>query len=146
MRRPRFLMKTKTLLSFAAGGLLATVCVSAQTQPSSAELIERGRHLVQDVVGCGDCHTPRLPDGQLDPAKVMQGAVLGFKPLVEMPWNPAAPSVAGLVGRDDPTVLHVLTKGVRPDGSMPLPPMPGFRMSDDEAKAVIAYLRSLPSS
>ncbi|MBI5424207.1 MAG: c-type cytochrome [Opitutae bacterium] len=33
--------------------------------------------------------------------------------------------------------------GVKPDGSMPRPPMPQFRLSEEDARAVVAYLRAL---
>ncbi len=143
-------MKTHPIL-ISAGALLAAVCVplsaaSAVNPSASSTLIERGRHLVEDVALCGDCHTPRLPTGQLDPTKTLQGSVLGFKPLVEMPWSPVAPSIAQLGGRDPAAVQHLLTHASRPDGSLPLPPMPAFRLSEPEAQAVIAYLQSLPTN
>ena len=140
-------MKTHPIL-ITIGALWAAASAFATNPPAPTdpELIERGRHIVEAVAMCVDCHTPRLPTGQLDPDHALQGAALGFAPLAEMPWAPAAPSIAGLAGRNEADVLHLLTRATRPDGTAPLPPMPAYRMSVDEARAVIAYLRSLPSS
>lgn len=33
--------------------------------------------------------------------------------------------------------------GAKPSGQQPLPPMPPYRLSKDEALAMVAYLRSL---
>lgn len=134
----------------AAGALLVAVRVSsANTEsPSSSAAstaIEQGRHIVESVAMCVDCHSPRLPTGMFDPARSLQGSLLGFQPRMEMPWAAAAPGIAGLPGFDDQVVLHLLTRGMRPDGSMPRPPMPNYRMTETEARAVMAYLRSLPS-
>src|SRR5688500_12490106 len=38
-------------------------------QPSAA----RGAYLVTHVLGCGDCHTPRLQDGSPDTANLLAG-------------------------------------------------------------------------
>ncbi len=133
-------MKTQTLIA-TAGALLAAVSVSAASSaPQSSPLVERGRHIVEEVSLCVDCHTPRLPTGQLDAERALMGSPLGFKALMEMPWAPVAPS---LVDRDPALIRQVLTTGNRPDGSAPLPPMPSFRLSADEAAAVVAYLQSL---
>lgn len=136
-------MKTSSLL-LAAGSLLAAAQLSAA--PLSRETrdqIEAGRHIVEEIALCADCHTPRNQSGQLDQAHALQGAPLGFKPLMDMPWAPAAPSIAGLVDRDPAAVMHLLMTGTRPDGTAPLPPMPTYRLSKNEAKAVVVYLHSL---
>lgn len=113
---------------------------------SASELLARGRHLVVDIGLCADCHTPRLPDGRLDESRSLQGSVLGFKPLADMPWMPVAPSIAGLPGYTDEQAVAFLTTGVKPGGSQPLPPMPAYRFTKDEAVAVLAYLRSLKAA
>lgn len=106
--------------------------------------VERGKHLVENVAQCADCHSARLPSGEFDRSKWLQGAPLGFKPLVEMPWNPVAPPIAGLpTMTTDEQAVEFLMSGKRPSGAPVLPPMPPYRLKRDEAEAVVAYLRSL---
>jgi hypothetical protein len=45
-------------------------------------------------------------------------------------------------GEDD--MVKFLTTGKNPEGEGPTPPMPVFRLHPDDARAVTAYLRSLP--
>src|SRR5215469_12743402 len=63
--------------------------------PNKAQL-EHGRYLVQQVGLCGDCHTPRDDHGQPIESNAFEGAKIGFKPMVEMPWGAYAPVIAGL--------------------------------------------------
>lgn len=139
-------MKPKQLFLLAPlGVLLTTIWASTRattTTVANADLVARGRHLVENVALCADCHSPRLPTGELDRTRWLLGAPLGFKPTVEMPWAPVAPPIAGLPGYTDEQAVTLLITGVRHDGRSPLPPMPGFKFTRDEALAVVAYLRA----
>lgn len=106
-------------------------------------LVERGRYLVNNVGLCADCHTPRNERGEYIQELWLEGAALPFKPTVEMPWAPAAPPIAGLRGMTDDQAITFLTSGVRPNGTRPLPPMPEFRFAETDARAVLAYLRTI---
>lgn len=146
-------MKTKHVLFTVGAALLAgvaswvaapaTLAAAPAAPAADAKLVARGRHLVENVALCADCHSPRLPTGEFDRARWLMGAPLGFKPLVEMPWAPVAPPLAGLPGYTDEQAVRFLTTGQSASGRPILPPMPGFRFADDEARAVVAYLRSL---
>lgn len=130
-----------SILCFAAaaiGGL--TAC----NRDHAADPIARGRHLVENVAMCVDCHTPHLPDGRLDPDKMLQGSALPFAATVPMPWAATAPAIAGLpTYPDDEAAIKFMMTGQTNHGAMPRPPMPGYRMTRDEAQAVVAFLRSL---
>lgn len=115
----------------------------AQNPPSSPELIARGRHLVENIAMCADCHAQRLPTGEFDPNLYLLGGPLSFKPVADMPWNPIAPPIAGLPGYTDAQAIEFFTTGKRPSGVPLLPPMPSYRFTRPEAEAVVAYLRSL---
>jgi hypothetical protein len=142
---------TVGLAALTAATLATTQC-ERLTAGSSVTLhdgslqskVERGKHLVENIGLCADCHTARLPSGEFDKSKWLQGAPLGFKPLVEMPWNPVAPPIAGLpTMTTDEQAVEFLMNGKRPSGAPVLPPMPPYRFKRDEAEAVVAYLRSL---
>lgn len=109
----------------------------------SDAIIAKGRHLVENVGLCQDCHSPRNPDGAFDRTKWLTGSPLGFKPLMEMPWAPVAPGIAGLPKFTDAQAVTFLTTGKLPDGTSPKPPMPEYRFTRAEAQAVVAYLRTV---
>lgn len=139
-------MKPKHLLLLApVGGLIGAVWVTtraAENTATQADLVARSRHLVEDVALCADCHAPRLPTGEFDRAHWLMGGLIEFKPTIEMPWALAAPPIAGLPGYTDEQAITLLTTGMRPGGQPPVPPMPGFKFTRDEALAVVAYLRA----
>jgi cytochrome c553 len=94
---------------------------------------------------CGDCHTPRLESGEPDMSRSLQGTPTGMTPTVEMPWATIAPPIAGIPGHySEDQFVAFLQTGVRPDGSRPLPPMPPYRLNEDDARAVAAYIATLP--
>jgi mono/diheme cytochrome c family protein len=116
---------------------------SAAAESDHGLLVERGRYLVNNVGMCSDCHTPRNERGEFVKELWLQGSPLGITPNAPMPWAPAAPPIAGLHGMNDAQAIEFLQTGLRPNGSRPLPPMPEFRFVESDARAVVAYLRTL---
>ncbi len=116
----------------------------APPAPTEQQIVARGEYLVTGLVGCNDCHTPMTATGP-DMTRSLQGAELGFAPTMEMPWGPLAPPLAGgPAGYDDAQFVAFLRTGQRPDGSGARPPMPQFRMNEEDARAVVAYVKTLP--
>lgn len=107
--------------------------------------VEQGRYLATQVAMCVMCHSPRDRAGRLIEDQLFRGAPMPVRsPYPAQQWAFRAPSIAGLPGgwtEDD--LVRLLTKGRRPDGTQPLPPMPPFRMNEADAKAVAAFLLSL---
>ena len=139
-------IKSHVLLAAAVPALAVGFLVSVNAKSSTGEMakeIERGRHLVENIAMCADWHSMRNPDGSFDPTCWLAGSALGFTPTVEMPWAPAAPAISGLPTMTDEEAVRFFMTGNRPTGVPVLPPMPAYRMSRDEAEAVVAYLRSL---
>jgi hypothetical protein len=59
-------------------------------------------------------------------------------------WADRAPNLRTLVAGGEEEVFVLLTTGVRRrTGGPPLGPMPPFRLTEDDARAVIAYIKSL---
>lgn len=145
MRTPPFLLLT-TLTTISLIHL--TGCKPGQTPTTVAaddSIRELGRHLVEDIGLCADCHTPRLPNGELDRTRWMHGAPIGFKPLAPMPWAPMAPPLSIIAAYTDEQAVKLFTQGIKHNGQPPLPPMPGYRFTESEARAVVSYLRALPA-
>ena len=111
---------------------------------SSSKLQARGKYLVEDIGACADCHTPMNEKGEFIKEKHLQGATLFFKPLVPVPnWADKSANIAGLPGWTDADAIKFFTTGLAANGLPARPPMPQYRYSQEDAKAVVAYLRSL---
>jgi len=131
-------------IAAAAAFLGATAAASAADSQ-----IERGKYLVS-FAGCNDCHTPGYFLGKPDFAHALSGSDVGF----------AIPGVGAVVGRnltpDKETglgdwtaeqIITAFTTGVRPDGRKLSPIMPYMELanlSNNDAQAIAAYLKSLP--
>ncbi|MDP3457772.1 MAG: c-type cytochrome [Hyphomonas sp.] len=125
-----------------AAGIAA--CAQAAPYARTEQLVARGEYLVTGIGGCNDCHTPMTAAGP-DMSRTLQGGELIFGPMIDMPWAPYAPPLAGgLTAYSDAEFAALLQTGLRPDGSTPRPPMPPFRLSAADAEAVVAYIKTLP--
>lgn len=129
---------------------LLGACTQAEAPPTREEVVARGQYIATSIGGCNDCHTPMTPTGP-DMTRALQGAPLGFQlvPALEgqVPWAPVAPPLAGLpAGYTEEQLASFLQTGMRADGSQARPPMPQFRMNEEDARAVAAYISSVPAA
>jgi mono/diheme cytochrome c family protein len=112
--------------------------------PDDPRLIERGRYLTHDVAMCVQCHTPRDRTGALITEQEFRGAPNPFPaPFPGIPWALRSINIRGLGALPEEAVLRILTTGIGRQGKPPDPPMPRFRMSTEDAQAIVVYLRSL---
>jgi hypothetical protein len=134
---------TRTLVvAFALAGGAAGLPAAETTARALA--LARGEYLVEKIGMCADCHSSRNERGEIIRATHLGGAALPFAPTVPMPvWSPVAPPIAGLSSMTTQQAVVFLTTGVRPDGSKARPPMPEFRFSESDARAITVYLKSL---
>jgi mono/diheme cytochrome c family protein len=134
----------RTVLVAALGALTLGACAQQEAaQLSGQALIERGEYLVNGVVLCGDCHTPRLENMAPDESRPLQGSALAPMGPPEV-FATIAPPIAGLPANySEEQFISFLQTGVRPDGSHPRPPMPPYRLNEADARAVAAYIGSL---
>jgi cytochrome c553 len=131
---------------FAASALLAlAACAQQAPAPLTGDaLVQRGDYLVNSVVLCGDCHTPMTPQGP-DITRRLQGAPNITTPTIPIPWATQVPAIAGIPEHyTEEQFIAFLQTGVRPDGSHPRPPMPPYRLNEEDARAVAAYIATLP--
>lgn len=116
----------------------------AAAAQAGGDQVARGRYIVEDVAMCGTCHTPRLPNGQLDRSQWLAGAPVPYlpaRPTADWPIN--APRLAGTPPTTNAGMVMLLTTAVWIDGKQLRDPMPKFHMTRADAEAVVAYLRSL---
>ena len=133
--------------------------------PAPGDPVARGKWLVT-VLGCGDCHTPRLPEGRQDPNFLFAGHksndpypawddslyTKGYGMLVSTsgtafagPWgvtfarNLTPDRESGIGGWNDEAFINVLREGTLK------PPMPLSygQLSDDDLTAMFAFFSSL---
>jgi mono/diheme cytochrome c family protein len=130
---------------FAASALLALAACAQEPAPLTGDaLVARGDYLVNGVVLCGDCHTPRLENMALDEERKLQGSPVPPSGPPEI-FATVAPAIAGgPSGYTDEQFAAFLQTGLRPDGSHPRPPMPPYRLNEEDARAVVAYIETLP--
>jgi mono/diheme cytochrome c family protein len=127
------------------GGVLMLTITGVAVAASRADQVAHGRYLVHQVAMCVQCHTPRDANGELDRTRLLKGAPVPVRsPVPTQQWAVSAPAIAGLPGFSDEDEITLLTTGHRPGSPVPKPPMPPFRLTREDAEAVVAYLRSLP--
>jgi mono/diheme cytochrome c family protein len=116
---------------------------SRDSQPDDSP-VERGRYLVHHVAMCVICHTPKTNEGKLINTQLLRGAPAPVaSPYPTQTWAARAPAIAGLGGFSEDDLVTLLKTGKRSSGGAPDPPMPPYRMTEEDARAVAAYLKSL---
>jgi mono/diheme cytochrome c family protein len=114
--------------------------------PDRGVTVEYGAYLAGPISHCMECHTPMGPKGPMVDTVPGQG---GFE--FHGPWGISVaanltPSEDGIADYSDEELKTMITKGVRPNGSPMLPPMPYpylAKMTPEDLDAVVLYLRSL---
>jgi mono/diheme cytochrome c family protein len=131
------------LFVFALGAVLTG---TANAQPTNSGLIKRGDYLVNGILTCGNCHTPKGPQGD-----IMDKAYSGGLSWDEPPFKVTAPNITqdketGIGNYTDAELKQVLRKGIKKNGVPVAMIMPsGFYeiMTDRDLDAVIAYLKTI---
>ncbi|MDH4050397.1 MAG: cytochrome c [Rubrivivax sp.] len=128
---------------------LVSLALSAAAAAQAADArLERGRYLVQGIVACGNCHTPQGPNGPLPGMELAGGLPFPDQAFMAYSANLTPDKETGLGKWTDAQIVAAIREGRRPDGSLIGPPMPIelYRdISDDDALAIVAYLRSVPA-
>lgn len=126
----------------------------ATDQAASADAVARGDYLVNVLLGCNDCHTPFGPDRLPVQERHLAGVECMFD-LIPPADNGRGclnvPNItnhaSGLRNWTDAEVIGAVRNGIRPGGAAlnSIMPYPVYHnLSDEDAGAVVAYLRTLP--
>lgn len=130
--------------STAPGGKNATMAPRSVSQASQESQVERGRYLVEEVAKCGECHSPRDANGELDHSRWLQGAPIWIVPVHHDPsWAERAPGLAGFPSYTEAQGEKILEQGVGPNGIALRRPMHTYHLKHEDAVAIIAYLKTL---
>ncbi|MBI2253888.1 MAG: c-type cytochrome [Proteobacteria bacterium] len=133
-----------------AGFAVASVLVLATfVNPAAAEdKVARGAYLAS-IMDCGGCHNTGAFTPKPNMETPLAGSDIGFEIPglgVFYPPNLTPDKKTGLGEWTDVQVVAAFTTGVRPDGRQLAPSMPWMSYShitQDDAVALVAYLRSL---
>jgi mono/diheme cytochrome c family protein len=126
-------------------GLALAVLVS----PALGEtLVERGAYLVNSVMNCHGCHTPRGPNG-LDLSRALSGGPQVFD---ETDYKVVGSNITpdketGIGSWSDAELKKFFITGIKPDGVKAAPIMPYefyTVLTARDLDALVAYLRSVP--
>jgi mono/diheme cytochrome c family protein len=153
------------VLGVVAGLVLAGVVVLARKAPAmrpapteaierTPERLQRGKYLVHHVSDCLGCHSDHVAERYafpISPGTEGKGGFV-FDKKFGVPGTVCAQNITpdeetGIGRWSDGEILRALREGVDRDGNALFPMMPYryFRsMCDEDARAVVAYLRSLP--
>lgn len=132
------------LAAFASLPAEAQVGQATKASGGSQSLVDRGKYIVEGVAMCELCHTQRNEHGDPEQANWLMGGPAQLRPAYPSPnWAQREPRIAGTPPGTDAEFIKLLTTGISRTGRPPNPPMPPFRMSQEDAQAVLAYLKTL---
>lgn len=143
---------------FLRCGLAFLIAALAFGSPSASPAqtpVEHGRYLVNSILACGNCHTPKDEAGNAIPGKELAGGGLPFKTPA---FDAAAANITpdretGIGTWSDAEIKTALTEGSRPAharlGGVPLAAAMTAQfykaILPRDLDAIVAYLHSLPA-
>jgi mono/diheme cytochrome c family protein len=139
---------------WAALAVLLVVTAGAGAQ-SATTPVERGRYLVESILACGNCHTPKSPTGEPITSRTLAGGGASFTlpPFAGVASNITPDRETGIGTWSDAEIKRAIVAGVRPDhGKLPnttlgvVMAVSFFKaLTPTDLDAVVAYLRSVPA-
>lgn len=147
-------MRNRLIAAAACGIFLANLAQAGllQTGAFAATQLERGSYLVNTIMACGNCHSPRDAQGKLIPDKALSGGLTFTPPIfVATASNITSDRETGIGTWSDDEIKRALMQGLRPDHGllagtplaavMPANFYKGLLPADVDA--IIVYLRSV---
>ena len=139
-------MRNRIILVIAGAAVTSAMALPASAQSQKA-LVERGKYLVNGPAACGNCHTQRGPNLLPITSKFLAGGEKITAPIfVAYSRNITPDKDTGIGTWSDAQIIRAIREGVTKEGKTLGPPMPfDFynKMSNDDAKAIVAYLRTV---
>jgi len=133
-----------------AVGCLFSATAYGQTAQAPQSAAERGAYLVNAVMACDGCHTPRGPGGAAAMEKRFSGgSQIWDEPEYRVKGSNITPDRdTGIGSWSTEDLKRSLREGVRPNGVPLAPQMPYafYRiLTPEDLDAVVAYVRSAPA-
>jgi mono/diheme cytochrome c family protein len=126
--------------------LLAAFAVTLGAANAQSDLVKRGDYLVNGILTCGNCHSPKGPTGDI-PGKLFSGGLSWDEP----PFKVTAPNITqdketGIGAWTDAQIKTLMRTGVRPNGvtiAMIMPIDFYSIVTERDMDAIVAYLRTI---
>jgi mono/diheme cytochrome c family protein len=132
--------------------VLVAALVACGSGANAQTALERGKYLVNTIMACGNCHTPKDSDGK----PILERELSGGLTFTIPPFNGIAANITpdretGIGDWSDDDIKRALTHGARPANAR-LPGVPlaavmaaGFfkALLPEDQTAIVAYLRSV---
>lgn len=149
------------LLVLGTGGVSYFLLAYPRVRPApdlrieaTPERLARGKYLADHVAICTDCHSQRDWTGYGGPVKPAFYGAGGevFDESMGLPGRIVSRNITpgALASWSDGEILRAMLDGVSKDGSALFPLMPyptyGKHLDPEDARAIIAYLRTIPAS
>jgi mono/diheme cytochrome c family protein len=131
--------------------ILAGVWIAA-AWPAGARAetpLERGSYLVNSVMACDGCHTPRQPGGFAMDRRFSGGSQIWDTPAYKVKGANITPDPdSGIGAWNDEDLKRALVEGVRPSGIALAPQMPFVFykiLTPRDLDAIVTYIQSVPA-
>ena len=149
MRIDRTSIPSLLFLSQGSGFLALSVFVflifAFLSASASGDELARGRYLVEALMACDNCHTPRGPDGYDMSLRFSGGTqVFSEKDYIVRGSNISPDHHAGIGAWSDARIRAAIVDGVGPTGRLaPVMPSESYRvLTPQDLKAIIGFLRA----
>jgi mono/diheme cytochrome c family protein len=133
------------LMALVLGATLVNTA-NAQSNLAQSDLVKRGDYLVNTIMTCGNCHSPKGPPSAVAGKEFTGGPPFDLPPFTVTPSNITQDKETGIGTWSDADIKKLLRTGVRPNGVPIAPVMPvGFYgiITDSDMDAIVAYLRTI---
>ena len=154
-------------LGFVVAAVVAIGCGDNVDRPGTTDdggttdgqsAVARGQYIMNVLGACTFCHTPLLPNGMRDQANLLAGVDCFFDAdsptgidngngMGCLSTRNLTNHATGLKNATNEQIKNAFRNGIRIDDKKIAPVMPYWifhNMSDDDADAVVAYLRTVP--
>ena len=133
------------MIALALGAAL-TGTANAQAANAQTDLVKRGDYLVNTIMTCGNCHSPKGPPSAIAGKEFTGGPPFDLPPFTVTPSNITQDKETGIGRWSDADIKKLLRTGMRPNGVPIASVMPvGFYgiITDRDLDAIVAYLRTI---
>jgi mono/diheme cytochrome c family protein len=151
MQHRRAAVRKSSTATFIVIACIVTVwSIATSAAPAQAQgAIERGRYLVEGILTCGNCHSPRGPGGVIDTARLHSGGPQTWdEPAFTVKGSNITPDAETGIGKwSVAETRRAIGEGIRPSGGRLAPIMPSLFykvFTPGDLDAVVAYVLSVP--
>jgi mono/diheme cytochrome c family protein len=133
-------------------GFICALLFAISTGAKAESAVERGNYLVNTIMACGNCHTPRDAEGKAIADKLFSGGRTFKTPAFIATAPNITPDVeTGIGSWSDAEIKRALIEGMRPDhGRLAGVPLAAIMPANfykglltEDLDAIIAYLRTV---